>query len=67
MDKDTRKVLDLLEFCIETKGPEQGSVYNMFVLCVAQMEDDLCWVDDEQWAGWFQDYADKLLNEAKGV
>ncbi len=68
MDKDTRKVLDLLEFILEMKkGHENVSVYNTFVLMVAQQEEDLCWITDAEWAVWFQDYADKLLNEAKDV
>ncbi|KKK43597.1 hypothetical protein LCGC14_3168140 [marine sediment metagenome] len=67
MDKDTRKVLDLLEFVIEMRGPDMGSVYNTFVLFVAQQEEDLEWVNDDEWAAWFQDYADKLIKEAKDV
>jgi hypothetical protein len=59
MHPDTRKVLNLLGFIMEMQ-PEEGSVYNQFVLKVAQQEEDLCWVTDAQWADWFQDYADKL-------
>ena len=64
MDKDTCKVLDLLKFILEMKkGHENVSVYNTFVLMVAQQEEDLCWITDAEWADWFQAYADKLIAE----
>ncbi|KKN92301.1 hypothetical protein LCGC14_0207920 [marine sediment metagenome] len=67
MDKHRRKVLDLLEFCLESE-PEVDSVFNMFCLHVAQREEDHTWVEDEEWAEWFQDYANKLIkkNREKG-
>lgn len=66
MHKDTRKVLDLLEFVLEM-SPEQGSVYQRLVCNVAQQDEDLLWVTDTEWADWLQDYADKLLSEAQDV
>ena len=66
MSKDTRKILNLLEFILEMR-PEQGSVYNQFVCAVAQQDDDLMYVTDDVWAGWFQDYAEKISKEGKDV
>jgi len=66
MSEDRRKVLTLLEFILEMK-PDIDSVYNAFVLYVAQKDEDLVWVSDAEWGDWLQAYADKLLSEARDV
>jgi len=62
MSKDRRKVLNLLEFILEAQ-PDIESVFNVFVLHVAQQDEDHTWVSDEQWAEWMQDYANKLIKD----
>ena len=59
-----RKILNLLEYIIET-DPAMDTVYNVFALYVAQVEEDLIWADDEEWAQWFEEYANKL-SKGKG-
>ena len=54
-----RKILDLLEYIIET-DPNMDTVYNVFALYVAQRDEDLTWADDEEWAQWFEEYANNL-------
>ena len=67
MNEHRRKVLNLLEFILEA-DPSIDSVFNAFCLHVSQIDEDMIWVDDEEWAQWFQDYADKLLKkECDGV
>ena len=57
-----RKILNLLEYIIET-DPNMDTVYNVFVLDVAQRDEDHCWISDEEWAQWFEEYAHKLANK----
>ena len=59
MCKHRRKILDLLEYVLEV-DPSPDSVYNVFALYVAQVDEDLIWVDDETWALWFEEYAEKI-------
>jgi hypothetical protein len=66
MNGHRRKVLNLLEFCLEM-NPDIDTVFNLFVLYAAQQDEDHVWVSEEQWGDWLQDYADKLLSEAKDV
>lgn len=66
MSKDRRKVLDLLEFCLEM-NPDIDTVFNVFVLHAAQRDEDHVWVSEEEWGDWLQDYADELLKEDKGT
>lgn len=54
-----RKILNLLEYIIET-DPRMDTIYNVFVLHVAQRDEDLSWSNDEMWAQWFEEYAHKL-------
>ncbi len=62
MSEARRKVLNLLEFCLESE-PDAYSVFNMFCLHVAQRDEDHIWAEDEEWAEWFQDYANKLIKK----
>jgi hypothetical protein len=66
MSEARRKVLNLLEFCLESE-PEVDSVFNMFCLHAAQQDEDQTWVTDEEWAEWLQDYANKLIKKNKEV
>jgi len=59
MCKHRRKILNLLEYILEV-DTEIESVYNVFQLHVAQMDEDLTWEDDDTWAQWFEEYAAKL-------
>ena len=64
MCKHRRKILDLLEYILEV-DTEIDTVYNTFALHVAQGEEDLSWVEDEEWAQWFEEYAAKLSVKTK--
>lgn len=61
MSADRRKILNLLEYIIET-DPSMDTVYNVFALYVAQVDEEegLSWADDEEWAQWFEEYANNL-------
>lgn len=59
MNEHRRKILNLLEYIIET-DPNMDTVYNVFAECVAQQDEDLTWADDEEWAQWFEEYVAKL-------
>ena len=60
MSESRRKILNLLEYILEVDN-EIYSVYNAFILHVSPVnKKDLNWVEDEEWAQWFEDYASKL-------
>lgn len=59
MNYHRRKILNLLEYILETDS-DIDSVYNAFALHVAQRDEDHVWVNDEEWAQWFEEYAEKL-------
>lgn len=59
MSEARRKILNLLEYILETQ-PKVDSIYNVFTLHVSQIEEDLIWVNDEEWAQWFEEYAKKI-------
>ena len=64
MSLNRRKILNLLEYILEVDN-SIGSVYNAFALHVAQIDEDHIWVDDEEWAQWFEEYAAKLSVKTK--
>ena len=64
MCKHRREILNLLEYILEV-DTDIDTVYNAFVLHVAQVEADLTWESDEIWAQWFEEYAAKLSVKTK--
>ena len=64
MCKHRRKILNLLEYILEV-DTTIDTVYNAFALHVAQVEADLTWESDEEWAQWFEEYAAKLSVKTK--
>lgn len=65
MDIHRRKILNLLEYILETDD-EIYSVYNAFILHVSPVnKKDLNWVSDEEWAQWFEEYANKISKGEK--
>ena len=63
MSDDRRKILNLLEYILEV-DTTIDTVYNAFVMHVTQVDEDLSWVNDEEWAQWFEEYANKVRREA---
>ena len=66
MSKDRRKVLDLLEFCLEM-NPDIDSVFNVFTWVALQHDKERKLLSDKEWGDGLQDYADMLLSDAKDV
>ena len=64
MCKHRRKILNLLEYILEV-DTSIDTVYNAFALHVAQIDEDHIWVQDEEWAQWFEEYAAKLSVKTK--
>ena len=58
MNEHRRKVLNLLEYILEVDS-SLATVYDAF-FHVSPANEDLNWVDDEEWADWFEEYASKL-------
>ena len=58
MSDDRRKILNLLEYILEVDS-SLATVYDAF-FHVSPANEDLNWVDDEEWADWFEEYAEKL-------
>jgi len=63
MSEARRKILNLLEYILEV-DTSIDTVYNAFALHVAQRDEDHCWVNDEEWAQWFEEYAHKLAKKS---
>jgi hypothetical protein len=61
MSKERRKVLNLLEFILES-NPDIDTVFNVFTRH-ARHDDgtEFDWVSDGQWAAWLRIYADELV------
>ena len=62
MSLDRRKILNLLEYILEVDS-SLATVYDAF-FHVSPANEDLNWVDDEEWAKWFEEYAHKLAKES---
>ena len=63
MNKDRRKVLDLLEFCLEMDS-DMTSVIELFT--TIEQANPTAWADEEL-AAILQDRANDLLKETKNV
>ena len=58
MNEHRRKVLNLLEYILEVDS-SLATVYDAF-FHVSPANEDLNWVEDKEWAQWFEEYANKL-------
>lgn len=64
MSKHRRNILNLLEYILEVDDTID-SVYNAFCLHVSQVDEDMTWINDEEWAQWFEEYAEKLNKKVR--
>ena len=68
MDEDKRKVLDLLEFCVELCPSQRVCQLINNAIPVEELsrrDNDVYYITDNELAGWLQTYADMLLTNKR--